>query len=66
MAKENFHRQVFPTGEAREFEPDANGKWKLTRHVEAPGQPGRAIGKGTLMENVPPPWQAPRGGEGAQ
>ena len=57
MVETSKIRHSFPTGEVREFECSEGDKWKLTIHEEAPGQPGRAISKGTLMKNVPVPWR---------
>jgi len=51
---ENYSKQVFPSGEIREF---AGASMLLVSHTRAPGDPSTDDLTGTAMEVMPAPWK---------
>lgn len=52
------HRQVFPSGEVREFAGEEGQVMVLVSHVRADGDPSTENLIGASMDEMPPPWEA--------
>jgi len=52
----NTNTQKFPSGEVRVFEAEDGAPLALVAHTRAPGDPSKVDLVGTLMEDMPPPF----------